>query len=56
MTRTRRKPYRKSRAFDASCRCHGGCPWCQQNRMHATHKRLQACADSEREYWQTQQV
>lgn len=51
MTRTRRRPYRKSRAFDASCRCHGGCPWCLENRMHSTRKRLLACADSEREYW-----
>lgn len=52
MTRTRRRPYRKSRAFDASCRCHGGCPWCYENRMHATRKRLAACAESERELWQ----
>ncbi len=27
-----RKPYRKSKAFDTSCRNHGGCPWCESNR------------------------
>jgi hypothetical protein len=42
MTRTFRRPYRKSRAIDRSCRCHGGCPWCMRNRMHATRVREQA--------------
>jgi hypothetical protein len=28
----RRKPYRKSKAFDTSCRNHGSCPWCEGNR------------------------
>lgn len=40
MSRSRKKrPYRKSRAFDASCRSHGGCPYCMSNRMHKYHKR-----------------
>lgn len=30
-----RKPYRKSKAFDASCRNHGRCSWCEGNRRHA---------------------
>lgn len=29
-----RKPYRGSKAFDPSCRNHGGCPWCEENRKH----------------------
>lgn len=29
-----RKPYRRSKAFDASCRNHGGCSWCESNRLH----------------------
>ena len=34
-----RKPYRGSKAIDASCRNHGGdshwqCPWCLGNRTH----------------------
>ena len=27
-----RKPYRGSKAIDPSCRNHGGCPWCEENR------------------------
>ena len=30
----RRKPYRGSKAIDPSCRNHGGCPWCEENRKH----------------------
>ena len=29
-----RKPYRGSKAIDKSCRNHGGCPWCEENRKH----------------------
>lgn len=29
-----RKPYRKSKAFDGTCRNHGGCPCCMKNRMY----------------------
>ena len=38
MSRTRRKPYRGSKAIDASCRSHGDCPWCQRKRK-AKHER-----------------
>lgn len=34
-----RKPYRKSKRFDKTCRNHGGCPYCEGNRKHATEKR-----------------
>ena len=30
-----REPYRKSRRFDTTCRCHGGCPYCENNRLHS---------------------
>lgn len=33
-----RKPYRKSKAIDKSCRNHGGCPWCKANRMYQITK------------------
>lgn len=46
MARTRKQPYRKSRAFDSSCRSHGGCPWCLGSRRHATAKRRLATVDS----------
>lgn len=34
----KRKPYRKSKAFDRLCRNHGGCPACLSNRKHAIRK------------------
>ena len=30
----KRKPYMGSKAIDPSCRNHGGCPWCEENRKH----------------------
>ena len=30
----RRKPYRGSKSIDPSCRNHGGCLWCEENRKH----------------------
>jgi len=30
----KRKPYRGSKTIDPSCRNHGGCPWCEENRKH----------------------
>ena len=29
-----RKPYRGSKAIACSCRNHGTCDWCQENRLH----------------------
>lgn len=29
----KRKPYRKAKAIDPSCRNHKSCPWCKRNRM-----------------------
>lgn len=30
----RRKQYRGAKAFDKSCRCHGGCPYCKNSRLY----------------------
>ena len=30
----KRKPYYGSKAVDRSCRNHGNCPWCKENRLH----------------------
>ena len=38
MGKTYRKDYSKSKAFDRSCRCHGGCPYCEGNRKHNSHR------------------
>ena len=34
-----RRPYRKSQAFDISCRPHGGCPRCANDRKHNERKK-----------------
>lgn len=33
MSRTYKREYTGSRKYDASCRGHGGCPWCEGNKM-----------------------
>lgn len=35
----KRKPYRKSRRFDRTCRNHGSCSYCESNRKHHNNKR-----------------
>lgn len=35
----KRKPYRKAKAIDKSCRNHGACTWCQDNRTYKNRKR-----------------
>lgn len=30
----KRKPYRGAKAIDCTCRNHGSCPWCRENRTH----------------------
>ena len=38
----KRKPYRKAKAFDASCRNHGGCPWCESSRTRKSRIQKEA--------------
>lgn len=40
-----RKPYRGSKAFDKTCRNHGSCGWCKDDREHKNKKR-QAATDA----------
>lgn len=35
----KRKPYHGSKSIDPTCRNHGGCPWCEENRKHKYRKR-----------------
>lgn len=37
-----RKPYYGSKDFDKTCRNHGGCPWCTENRLYKNIKRIQS--------------
>lgn len=36
----KRKPYRGAKAFVCSCRNHGTCEWCRENRMYKTIRDL----------------
>ncbi len=44
-----RKPYFGSKAIDRTCRNHGGCPWCEENRKYKNIKRLQKVLDKLKE-------
>ena len=37
--KSHRKPYRGGKAIDKTCRNHGGCHWCLENRTHKNDKR-----------------
>lgn len=45
-----RKPYRKSKSFDRSCRNHGTCPYCKQNRQYKNKLQEQISIEKEKEY------
>jgi len=38
MSRTRKKPYSKSKAVDRTCHNHGSCPWCEVSRTYNARK------------------
>ncbi len=40
-----RKPYRKSKAFDRTCRNHGSCTYCKENRLYSIRKILLKMTD-----------
>lgn len=42
MSRSYKKSYTKSKAFDKTCRCHGRCPYCRDNRMYNTLRKIEA--------------
>ena len=44
-----RKPYKGGKAIDRTCRNHGGCPWCEENRKYKNIKRLKKALDKLKE-------
>ena len=46
-----RKQYRGAKAVDKTCRNHGGCPWCEENRMYSKRRRETGMEEREREDW-----
>lgn len=45
-----RKPYYGSKAIDKSCRNHGGCYWCEENRKYKHIKKIQKTLDELNEW------
>ena len=45
-----RKRYYGNKAWDGSCRNHGGCSWCKANRQHASVKSKMKADASYSEY------
>lgn len=45
-----RQPYRGSKAFDKTCRNHGGCSWCEGNRKYKYLKKEQKMLDRLKEF------
>ena len=44
-----RKNYHGSKAFDRTCRNHGGCEWCKENRLHKYRKKILSKKQEEEE-------
>lgn len=43
--REHRKPYKGAKRIDKTCRNHGGCPYCEGNRLYRTIKELEKAND-----------
>ena len=46
----RRKEYRGGKAIDGTCRNHGGCEWCEENRKYKYIKRKERLKSELDEY------
>lgn len=53
MSRTYRQPYSGSKKFDRTCRCHGSCCYCQQNRTQNDRRKREAAEEALKEYMET---
>ena len=54
MSRTYKKPYRKSRRFDKSCRSNGGCSYCRDNRLYNSMRRIEATESDIEDYYNSE--
>ena len=45
-----RKPYRGGKAIDKTCRNHGSCEWCKENREYKNKKREERAKNELEEY------
>lgn len=51
-----RKRYRGGKAFDCTCRNHGGCDWCRENRMIQKLRREEAMRRDEEEWYEEDEI
>lgn len=49
--KNKRKPYRGSKAFDTTCRNHGSCSYCRNNRLHSSKRRYETVKGQEEDYF-----
>jgi len=45
-----RKPYYGAKAIDCTCRNHGSCLWCKENRLYKNIKREQIILDKLKDF------
>lgn len=48
-----RKEYYGSKAVDKTCRNHGSCAWCEENRRYREYK-LEEAADIDEKEWESE--
>ena len=46
----KRKPYYGAQAIDPSCRCHGTCEWCLNNRLYRSRRLEQMARDKYKDF------
>ena len=46
-----RKPYRRAKAVDRTCRNHGSCEWCREGRLHQIRLERQKMENKMEEYY-----
>jgi hypothetical protein len=49
--REHRKPYRRAKAVDSTCRNHGSCSYCVENRTYQARRELSRYELRERQSW-----
>jgi hypothetical protein len=46
----KRKPYRRAKSVDTTCRNHGDCPWCKGTRTNKNREKKRVAEEFIREY------
>ena len=46
-----RKPYRRAKAVDSTCRNHGDCPYCRDGRLHQIRREREKMENKMEDYY-----